>query len=91
MKIATILLGSIIGLWLLNDAMTFALLADDPLTGRAKGCYTTIELLLGVKQPSAIRGAQFLIGVALAFGVPLASGARAMIRRRQKRSPATEG
>lgn len=86
MKIATILLGSIIGLWLLNDAMTFALLAD-PLTGRAKGCYTTIELFWGVKQPSAIRGAQFLVGVALAFGVPLASGARAMIRRRQKRQP----
>jgi hypothetical protein len=86
MKIATIALLSIIGFWLLNDAMTFALYAADPLSGRAYGCYTTIENLLGVKQPSAVRRAQSLMGVALAFGVPLAAGVQAAIRRRHRRS-----
>jgi|SRR5258705_11425192 hypothetical protein len=85
MKIASIVLLSIIGLWLLNDAMTFALYAADPLSGRARGCYTTIENLLGVKQPSAIRGVQSVTGIALAFGVPLASGVWATVRRWQRR------
>jgi hypothetical protein len=85
-KIATIALLSIIGFWLLNDAMTFTLYAADPRSGRGYGCYTTIENLLGVKQPSAIRGGQSLIGVALAFGVPLATGVQAAIRRRHRRS-----
>ena len=86
MKIATIALLSIIGLWLLNDAMTYALYAADPLSGRARGCYTAIEFLMGVKQPSAIRAAQSLMGAGFAFGVPLALAARAAIRRRRRRS-----
>jgi hypothetical protein len=37
---------------LLMDALAFALYPADPATGRARGCYTTLELLLGVKRPT---------------------------------------
>lgn len=34
------------------DATTFGLSKASPSTGRAKGCYTQLELLLGVKRPT---------------------------------------
>jgi hypothetical protein len=52
-----------VALWLLMDATTFALYAEDPTSGRAKGCYTTLEYALGVKAPSAIRQAEASSGL----------------------------
>jgi hypothetical protein len=55
--------------WLFYDASTFALYKADTATGRERGCYTRIELLLGVKSPTSwVRPAEFVcagvIGVA---------------------------
>jgi hypothetical protein len=50
-------------LWLLNDAMTFALYA--PSAERAVGCYTTIEDWVGVKRPGRIRTAEASSGLGL--------------------------
>jgi len=38
--------------WLLMDASTTVLYARDPVGGRARGCYTKIEILLGLKSPT---------------------------------------
>lgn len=55
--------------WLVYDASTFALYKPDAFTGRERGCYTSIELLFGVKSPTSwIRPAEFVgasvIGIA---------------------------
>ncbi len=44
---------------LLRDASTYGLLPADG-HGRVRGCYTAIELLVGVKEPSAIRPGEFV-------------------------------
>jgi hypothetical protein len=54
---------------LFYDASTFALYKTDAVTGRERGCYTGIELLLGAKSPTNwVRPAEFVcagvIGVA---------------------------
>ncbi len=36
-----------LSMWLFLNATTFALMPADPATGRAYGCYTAIELLIG--------------------------------------------
>lgn len=55
----------ILAVFLFLDASIFALYPADRATGRSRGCYTMIEFMLGVKQPSWIRSAE-LIG---AFGL----------------------
>ena len=57
-----------LALWLVLDAMTFALMPADPATGRAYGCYTAIELLIGAKSPSWIRTAEWIMALALVSG-----------------------
>jgi hypothetical protein len=77
MKIAVIVLVPIVGLWLLVDSLTFALSPPDRITGRAKGCYTSIESILGFSEPSdQLRQAQSWVGGTLSFGVPMAFIAR---------------
>jgi hypothetical protein len=47
--------------WLFYDASTFALYKPDAVAGRERGCYTGIELLLGVKCPTSwVRPAEFV-------------------------------
>jgi len=69
------------GAWLFLDSFTFGLLAEDPDTGRARGCYTDVELALGLKKPSLIRQVEQLLSAVLLFGVP-GSYAFAAFRRR---------
>ena len=60
-----------LSLWLLNDGFSFALMDDDPVTGRARGCYTAVEQWLGVPVPTPIRTLEQFLGVILFLGVPL--------------------
>ncbi|HEX4961498.1 MAG TPA: hypothetical protein VF173_11710 [Thermoanaerobaculia bacterium] len=70
--------------WLVWDGFTFRLLAEDPSTGRERGCYTAIELWLGVKEPTWIRGAEEIVGAVLFLGIPplLIWSVRRALRRR---------
>lgn len=82
------------GTWLLSflliaDSFTFALSPYDLATGQARGCYTGIERLLGLKEPSDwIRGTEQGVGALLFLGIPVALGVGgirwALARRRQK-------
>ena len=81
MKVAAILLVSMAGLWLFGDSLTMTLSPPDPVRGRAKGCYTSIETALDFTRPSdTLRNAQSIVGAALAFVVPFVSVARARWR-----------
>jgi hypothetical protein len=54
--------------WLFYDASTFALYKPDAVTGRERGCYTRLELFLGVKSPTSwIRPAEFVCAVGGGF------------------------
>lgn len=70
--------------WLVLDGFIFALMPDDPATGRERGCYTDIELWFGVKEPTWIRGAEQIVGAVLFLGIPplLVWGVRRFLRRR---------
>jgi hypothetical protein len=59
--------GLALGSWLLEDSGTFVLMPAEPATSRTRGCYTTIELLVGVTSPSAIRPTELLVGAVLFF------------------------
>ena len=64
LKTALFIATALLALWLLNDAMTFALHA--PSAGRAGGCYTTIEVWLDATQPDdRVRTAEFFSGLGL--------------------------
>jgi hypothetical protein len=57
-------------------AITFALAPYDPSTGRARGCYTGVESLLGLKQPSeVVRGTEQFVGLSLTLLLPILAGA----------------
>lgn len=58
----------VIGAWLLSDGIAFTLYAADARTGREYGCYTMLELWLGVQQPTWTRTVELLGAVLL---VPL--------------------
>ena len=58
----------VLGAWLLSDGVLFTLYPADPTSGREYGCYTMLEMWLGVQSPTWIRTVE-LIG-ALTF-VPL--------------------
>jgi hypothetical protein len=70
----------IASLWLLGDASTFALAPADPVRGTVRGCYTSLERLLGVTEPSSTRGFELLVGLAM-FLAPVVLGIRAFKRR----------
>ncbi|HSS50208.1 MAG TPA: hypothetical protein VLX28_14820, partial [Thermoanaerobaculia bacterium] len=55
-----------------------------PATGQERGCYTDIELWLGVKEPTWIRGAEEIVGAVLFLGIPplLVWSVRRFLRRR---------
>ncbi len=79
----------VLSLFLIADSFSFALAPYDPATGRARGCYTAIERLLDLKEPSGwIRGTEQGLGALLFFGCPIVLGVGtirwALARRRQK-------
>jgi hypothetical protein len=49
----------------LDDGTSSVLLPRDARRGRSMGCYTAIELLVGVHQPSWIRLAELVAGLGL--------------------------
>src|SRR5262245_57363378 len=58
--------------WFLNDALSFGLMPADAISGRARGCYTLVELWLGRLEPSDdIRLAQLAISAILAIGAAI--------------------
>ena len=73
-KIVVLLMFSA-GTFFFFDAMLFGLYPSDPVLGRRMGCYTFIELWLGLKSPTTwIRDAElygslalFMIGAVSAF------------------------
>jgi hypothetical protein len=73
------LLAMFAGIFLLWDATTFAFYAPDLAAGRPAGCFTAVELLLGVSRPSAVRGIELLGAPFLIFGGP-ADAFRAFVR-----------
>lgn len=76
--------GLLVSLWLLRDAMVFGLCKADPATGRARGCYTDIELLLAFKTPSGwVRPVELGVG-AVTFVGSLIAIANIFTRRSQQ-------
>ena len=48
-------------MYFFGDAMSYALMAADPQTGRVRGCYTVVDLWLGHLQPhNSVRQIQLL-------------------------------
>jgi hypothetical protein len=87
MRIALVAVGTTLGLWLLNDSMTFTLYADQ---SGMRGCYTQLEVAMGrlnhTTIPSdGIRFAELLSGAALGVLLPTALLCSSLYRRRQFR------
>jgi hypothetical protein len=86
-KTALSIAAVLLALWLLNDAMTFALYA--PSAGRAGGCYTAIEIRLGGTQPDdRVRTAELFSGLGL-FVTTVGWSVFAAFRRLRHRRGAT--
>ena len=51
-KFLAVAAALILAVLLFMDSTTFALQKADPLTGRGRGCYTELEILLGVRRPT---------------------------------------
>jgi hypothetical protein len=57
------------GFWLAADSLTFSLAPTDRVAGRARGCYTFTENMLGSKEPSdGVRIGQGVVGLLMGFG-----------------------
>jgi hypothetical protein len=82
LKTTAALVTSFVALWLLNDAMTFALYAPSP--ERQMGCYTAVELWLAVTEPhDSIRQTELFSGLSLLAAVIIAAMMTAIRRRRR--------
>jgi hypothetical protein len=84
---ASLLVTWLLAVYCLMDGFTFALAPYDPSTGRARGCYTRVESLLGLRQPSeVVRGTEQLVGLSLTPLLPIVACAMwlrsQLIRRR---------
>jgi len=69
-RLAAFALLVVAGLWLIGDAMTYALHPADPASGKPRGCYTKLDLLLGVgpSESGILAGTRAL---ELVMGIPL--------------------
>ena len=67
------LVSILIAAWFFMDASIFAMVKANPETGRLRGCYTTLELIFGTKQPVEwVRAAEFVISAVLGiYGLAL--------------------
>lgn len=54
---------------------------EDTISGRVRACYTTIELIIGVKHPTWIRGAEYITAIAM---IPLSIFSSVFIGRKIK-------
>ena len=43
----------VVSAWFFNDALTYGLMPADAVLGRARACYTVLELWLGGLEPSS--------------------------------------
>jgi len=76
--------GVLVSLWLLRDALVFGLHKADPATGRTRGCYTDVELLLDFKTPSGwVRPVELGVGAVMLLG-SLIAGANVFTTRSQQ-------
>jgi len=72
-----ILLGAsvVLSIFLLADVSRKNLYGADPSTGRIFGCYSDLEILLGLKSPSGwIPPAEAAVGIVLLLGALIAGG-----------------
>jgi len=70
-----------LGLLLLDDGTSTVLIARDPDHPRRKiGCYTALEIAVGVNEPSALRLVEDLVGLALVCYAPLAGRKLSLLR-----------
>ena len=79
-RVVGVVMTLTIGLFLLMDATTFALMAADPATGRPSGCFTAVELMLGITEPNGVREIEWLASIGMLLALPV-SGVRALARR----------
>ena len=67
------------------DASTYALMPNDPISGRSRGCYTTIEQIIGVNHPTWIRGAEYITALTMIpMGIFVFFFIGSMLKRRTK-------
>lgn len=86
---AALLVGMLAGAFLLVDSIVFRLAADDPASGRERGCYTEIETWMGLLHPSdGVRLTEFILAIALLVIAPSVICWR---RNRQRRRPYVVG
>ena len=67
-----LVVATLCGLALLDDAATFGLMPADPHTGRERGCYTWLDLLVGAKQPQELARFGEAVGGGTLLVLPLA-------------------
>ena len=76
-----------LAVWLLNDVNTFSLYPGDSAIGREYGCYTALEIWMGIKAPSWIRGAEFIAAflmMLISFWIVFVSFKNYLKRRKDK-------
>jgi hypothetical protein len=78
-------LAVLLGLWLIDDALTFTLYADSS-TGRMRGCFTAIEIWFGATEPrDVIRSAELVSGIGLVAGSVISLVGTSIRSRRRRR------
>jgi hypothetical protein len=78
-------LGGVGGVVLLADATSYVLLPADSVSGRERGCFTAVDLALGLSRPSELtRMSELVLGGALLI---LSVVALRIWRRERRRGP----
>jgi len=68
LRVLAVIAMSLLAAWLFRDANTFALRRIDKESGWGRGCYTDIELMLGVQKPTGwVRPTEFVFS--FVFGI----------------------
>jgi len=79
----------LLSLWLLADVSRKNLYSADPATGRIFGCYSDLEMLLGLKSPSGwIPPAEAAVGFLLLLGAFIAGGVFTVRQLRERKEEA---
>jgi len=77
---STALLLAALACFFLWDATNLVCPAPDATTGREGGCYTLLEIVIGVKHPNVIRLMEFVVAAAI-------GGVVYVLLRRRKHGP----
>ena len=70
-----------LAVWLFVDGTKFSLYPPNPSIGRTGGCYTDLEIMLGVGRPTWIRNAELLSPLVL---LPMTIASWIMLRPRRE-------